>query len=133
MRRLSTAAHAVLAPEFVDAPTGIDDLLFAGEEGVALGTHFDVKFLVQRGSGGERVAATADNFDVLVIGMDVSFHLWTPGTGQQDLKTSGQVYRIAYVRTRYLWTRRWSAGIAAIQNRLPVRALVSRNTLCSAA
>jgi hypothetical protein len=42
---------------------------------VAGGTHFDVKRLLHRGLGLEHVAAGAGDFDFVVIGMDIGFHL----------------------------------------------------------
>jgi hypothetical protein len=65
---------AVLATELVHATAGIDDLLLASVEGMALGANFHVQFLTQRGASGEVIATTANNLDFFVLGVDIRFH-----------------------------------------------------------
>jgi hypothetical protein len=74
MSSRSRASPRVLAPEFVDAPGGIEDLLLAGIKGMARGANFDVHLPAQGGSGRKLVAAATDHLDVGVVGMDSFFH-----------------------------------------------------------
>src|SRR5208282_559303 len=64
----------VLLLESFDAARGIDDFLLAGVERVALGAHFDVQIVVERRARLEFVAATADDIDFRVFGVDFLFH-----------------------------------------------------------
>jgi hypothetical protein len=70
----SRAALAVAAVEALDAATGVDQLLFAGEEWVALVAQFDGQIALNRGAGRERVAAGAADGRLGVVGMDVGLH-----------------------------------------------------------
>src|SRR6056297_972420 len=75
LQQAASGAHsAVLAAELVDSTAGIDDLLLARVERVALGTDLDVQLFAQRGARLEGIAAAADNFDLLVFGMHVRLH-----------------------------------------------------------
>ena len=64
---------AVLLVELVNAAAGVDQLLLAGVEGVALGadSHGDV---LLGGAGLDDSAASALDGGLLVIGMDSFFH-----------------------------------------------------------
>jgi hypothetical protein len=66
--------HAVFLAEFLNAASGIHDLLLAGIERVALRTYFDVQVLTVGGAGLELIAATAGNGNFVVIRMNVGFH-----------------------------------------------------------
>src|SRR5210317_1941494 len=72
------SAHSVLATEFVHATAGVDDLLLAGIKRVARGAHFDVEFLAERRARFKFVAATTDDLDGFVIGVNVGFHFGSP-------------------------------------------------------
>ena len=64
---------AVTTLEFFDAPGGVNQLLFARVEGVALGADFDVDFALG-GVGGEGFAATAGYFALDVFWVKAVFH-----------------------------------------------------------
>jgi hypothetical protein len=67
--------HAITLAEFLDAASGVDDLLLAGIERMAGGADFDVQlFFAQRGAGYESVATRAGDGDFFVIGMNAGFH-----------------------------------------------------------
>jgi hypothetical protein len=68
------SADAVLAAEFVYAPAGIDDLLFAGVKRMACRADFDQEILAECGTGGELVTAATGDFDFAVGGMNLGFH-----------------------------------------------------------
>ena len=63
----------VLAAEALDATRSVDQLLFAGEERVAVGADFRVDVAFVRGAGGEVVAAGADDANLVVIGVNFLF------------------------------------------------------------
>ena len=63
----------VAALEALDAATGVDELLLAGEEGVALVAQLDASWLTWS-TGGERVAARAGDGRVAVGGVDLGLH-----------------------------------------------------------
>lgn len=65
---------SVLLAEFVDAPAGVDDLLFARIERVAVRADFDLQVVSERGTGDERVPAAAGHGGLFVFGMDAGFH-----------------------------------------------------------
>jgi len=67
-------AHTVLAAEFIDTPSGINDLLFASIERVAYGTHIDVQLLRQGRLCLKFVATAANDLDLVVLRMNVGFH-----------------------------------------------------------
>src|SRR5205807_7651439 len=64
---------AVAALEALDAAARVDQLLLAGEEGMALVAELDVEVGL-RGTGGERVAARTLHGGRHVLGMDVLLH-----------------------------------------------------------
>src|SRR4051794_34548057 len=63
-------ALAVAALEPVDATTGVDELLLARIEGVALAAELDVHVVALGRSGGERVPAGTPHLGHHVVGMD---------------------------------------------------------------
>src|SRR6187397_815926 len=68
-------AGAVALVEALDTATGINQLLLAGVEGVALVAKLDVLLARLGGAGGERVAARALDGHFVVLGMDVGLHV----------------------------------------------------------
>ena len=69
-RRGSLAlALAVALVEALDAATGVDQLLLAGEERVAFVAELECQVGTARGARGERVAAGAANGDIGVLGL----------------------------------------------------------------
>jgi hypothetical protein len=70
----SNSLHAVLLAELFHPTGGVDDLLLAGIERVALRTYFNVQCLATGGSGLKLVAAAAGYGDLVVIRMNVGFH-----------------------------------------------------------
>ena len=57
---------------------GVEDLLLAGIEGVALGAHFQMEILAERRLRLERVAAATLDLDLVVLGMDPLAHRRRP-------------------------------------------------------
>jgi hypothetical protein len=68
-------SHTVFLAELVYSSAGIDFLLFARVKRVARGTHFSTEILAEGRASCELVATTTGDFDVVVIGMDVGFHV----------------------------------------------------------
>ena len=64
----------------VHASAGINQLLLAGVERMALVANLDVDLLL-RGAGRERVAAGTGDHRFLVLRMDALFHLYSPLSG----------------------------------------------------
>jgi hypothetical protein len=65
----------VLFGEAFDAASGVNQLLFAGEEGVAIGADFDVEALAFDGRASlEIVAAGAVDCNGVIIGVNTGFH-----------------------------------------------------------
>jgi hypothetical protein len=65
----------VLFRETFDAAGGVNELLLAGEEGVAIGADFDIQLVALNGrTSGEIVAAGAVHRDGVIIGMNTGFH-----------------------------------------------------------
>ena len=64
---------AVLLVELINAAAGVDQLLLAGVEGVALGADLNGDVLLG-GAGLDDVAAGASDGGLLVIGMDSFLH-----------------------------------------------------------
>ena len=60
--------------EPINASTGVNQLLLAGIERVALGADFNTDLLLG-GAGGEGVAASATDGGLLVLRMDAFFHV----------------------------------------------------------
>ena len=67
-------AHAVLATEFVHATAGVDDLLLVRIERMTGRADLDEEVFAERRTRRELVAATAGDFDVRVVGVDIGFH-----------------------------------------------------------
>ena len=65
----------VLLGEAFDAAGGVDELLLAGEEGMAAGADFDVQLVaLDGGTSGEIVAAGAVHGDLVIVGVNTGFH-----------------------------------------------------------
>ena len=65
---------AIAASEFLDAPGGIDELLFAGEKGMTSGTNTDLN-IAARGAGMIYRAARADHVRLVILWVNTCFHL----------------------------------------------------------
>src|SRR2546430_5571718 len=74
-RRLLPLRVALL--EAVDAAGGVDQLLLAGEEGVALRADLEAQLLAG-GAGGPGLAAGAVDRNVLIFRMNLWLHEWLP-------------------------------------------------------
>jgi hypothetical protein len=71
----SLGACSVFVAELLDAACGVNDLLCAGVERVALGAHFDVQIrFAHSGAGLELVAAAACHCDLFVFWVNGGFH-----------------------------------------------------------
>ena len=66
--------HAVLLAEFLNATSGVQDLLLAGVERVAQRANFDVHVLAIGGARLELVAAAASDVDFFVIRVGFGLH-----------------------------------------------------------
>ena len=71
---LSRGSGSVLLAELVDAAGGVEDLLLARVERVAVGTHFDLQVVSQSRPRLECVPARAGDADFFVFGMRIGFH-----------------------------------------------------------
>ena len=69
--------HVETLLEAVNASAGIDQLLLAGVEGVALGANFDLQLALD-GAGFERLTAHATDGRLAIFGMDLLFHAFSP-------------------------------------------------------
>ena len=69
--------HVETLLEAVNASAGIDQLLLAGEEGVALGANFDLQFTLH-GTRLKRLTAHATDDGLAIFGMDLFFHALSP-------------------------------------------------------
>ena len=65
------AGFGILAAEALDAASGVDEALLAGEEGVAGGADFDVDVALVGRTGFKAVATGAENADGGVVGVDL--------------------------------------------------------------
>ena len=72
--------HTETLLESVNASAGINQLLLAGVERMALVANLDVDLFL-RGAGRERVAAGTGDHRFLVLRMDALFHLYSPLSG----------------------------------------------------
>ena len=63
----------VFAAEALDAARSVDQLLLAGEIGVAAGADFNMDVTLMRGARGEAAATGALHTDFVVIRMDILF------------------------------------------------------------
>ena len=66
---------AVAARKFLDAPSGIYELLFAGEEGMTSGANTDLNIAACR-TGVIYRTACAHNIGLVILWMNTSLHLW---------------------------------------------------------
>src|SRR5438093_10472955 len=64
--------------EAVNASRGVNELLFAGEERVALRADLDAQLLLRR-SGRPRLAAGTMDLDLMILRLDLCFHELTSG------------------------------------------------------
>ena len=71
---LAGRSGGVLLAELVDAASGVEDLLLARVEGMAVRADFDLEVVSQSRLRLERVAAGAAHADFFVVGMRVGFH-----------------------------------------------------------
>ena len=71
---LMKLAQAVLATEFIDPATRINDFLLACVERMTCRTDLDCQILTQGRAGREFVATTTGHFDIAVVGMNIGFH-----------------------------------------------------------
>jgi len=78
LRRLLAAPVATLEP--VDPPAGVNELLLAGVEGMALRAQLDVHVALGR-AGREGVAARAAHLGHDVVRMDICLHKVSQSTG----------------------------------------------------
>src|SRR5579863_7192778 len=71
----SCSGVGIFLSEALDATSGVDQLLLAGEERVAVGADFDFKSVaLDGGTGGEIVAAGAVHRDGVIVGVNTGFH-----------------------------------------------------------
>jgi hypothetical protein len=69
----------VFSIEAFDAACGVEQLLLAREEWVAVGANFDAQHVALHcGLGLERMSASAVNVNFVVVGMDAGFHCYLP-------------------------------------------------------
>jgi hypothetical protein len=66
--------HAVFLAEFLNAASGVHDLLLTRVERMALGANLDVQVFARGGASLELVAAAAGNVDFSVVWVNVRFH-----------------------------------------------------------
>jgi hypothetical protein len=65
--------------EAFNAAGGVEQLLLAREEWVAVGANFDAQHVALHcGLGFERMSASAVNVNFVVVGMDAGFHCYLP-------------------------------------------------------
>jgi len=69
--------HVETLFEAVNASAGIDQLLLAGEEGVALGADFNFQLRLDRPRL-KRLTAYATDDGLAILGMDLFFHAFSP-------------------------------------------------------
>ena len=70
-----SSSFGVALVELVGAAAGIQGLLLAGVERVALGAGFDLEVVAHGRAGLELVPAGASDVDLDVVRMDVGFHV----------------------------------------------------------
>ena len=91
--QISLLLNAVLLIEFIYASAGINELLTAGIERVALGADFNGDVLLGAACLIDGAACAADNCG-LIVGMDAFLHfLYTPVMGCLDLPQKGHSYK----------------------------------------
>jgi len=68
-------SSGVLLGEALDASSGVDEFLLAGEEGMAIGADFDAQHVALHGRTSlEGVAAGAMHGDGVIVGVNTGFH-----------------------------------------------------------
>ena len=72
--RFAFFSKSVLLIELIDASAGVNELLLAGVEGVALGADFNGDVLAGAARLDDLAAGAADS-RLLIIGMDSGFHV----------------------------------------------------------
>jgi hypothetical protein len=78
-RLLLQRVRRVFPIEAFDAACGVEQLLLAREEWVAVGANFDAQHVALHcGLGLKRMSASAVNVNFVVIGMDAGFHCYLP-------------------------------------------------------
>ena len=82
-------ALAVTLVEALDATTGVDKLLLAGEVRVAFIAQFHAKRSRFGAAGGENVATRAGDAGVYVCGVDFSLHGYSVGS-DRNVSVSGK-------------------------------------------
>src|SRR5262245_52715734 len=65
----------ILPAEALDAAGGIEQLLLAGEERVAIGTNFHIDVAVVSRTGHKRISACAVNANFTIVGMSCCLHI----------------------------------------------------------
>ena len=71
---LSRGSGSVLLAEFVHATRGVEDLLLARVERMAVCADFDLEVVSQSRARLERIPAGAGDVDFFVVGMRIGFH-----------------------------------------------------------
>ena len=66
--------HAILLAELLDTTGGVNGLLLAGVEGVALRAHFNVQVFGHGGAGFESKTTAAVHVDFVVVWVGFRFH-----------------------------------------------------------
>ena len=96
---LSGRSGSVLLAELVDATGGVEDLLLARVERMAVRADFDLQVVSQSRARLERIPARAGDTDFFVIGMRIGFHgslypggLCRPVTRKRARSLAGQLW-----------------------------------------
>ena len=85
--------NAVLLVELINTSAGVNELLAAGVERMALGADFNGDVLLGAACLIDGAACAADNCR-LIVGMDAFLHfLYTPVLGCLDLPVNGHSYK----------------------------------------
>jgi hypothetical protein len=74
---LGIGSNAVLASETIYAAAGVDELLLTSEKRMTLGAKFHAQLFLYR-TGLKSLSASADDFSLIIIGMDFLFHVGSP-------------------------------------------------------
>jgi hypothetical protein len=69
--------NAVLASETIYAAASVDELLLASEKRMTLGAKFHAQLFLNR-TGLKSLSASADDFSLIIVGMDFLFHVGSP-------------------------------------------------------
>src|SRR6185436_1083407 len=90
---------AIALAELLHAAGGVHDLLLARVERVAGRAHFYVQLAPEHGFGGEFVAATANDVDFFVVGMDFGLHGLLSFTSVRAISDRPRARRALYADT----------------------------------